>query len=410
MVTVFDDLWRVLRKDGVAYLNYGDPYSNKSQGHYKPKDLMGLSWDLAKALQRPHFSCPECGHQSHADTWGRWPDGRAICPACLQTVDALIARKGWWVRNAVVWRKPSGAPQSAADRFSTSYEHVFMLAKARYYFFDAEAVRTPLKDSSIERYGRNRRRAYEAPGQDEHRGLLGAWEPNIITPGSWANAENYHDQDPRYPKREKKRGHERRHDGFADKWDKMTKAEQQANGARLRDVWTIAGAGLKEAHFAAFPVKLVEICLKAGTPEIGVCASCGTPWKRIIKKTFKIQDDVSPEKAKRPPSDDRRDGGYVRGKTDVQTLGWQPACKCKDTARRPAVVLDPFGGSGTVGAVAEKLNRDSILIELHPEYVNMSRVRVGLFCEISRKPCQTQKKPHRRRRSGQEPTKPTLTC
>lgn len=101
----------------------------------------------------------------------------------------------------------------------------------------------------------------------------------------------------------------------------MTKAERIAGGANLRNVWTIATHSYRGAHFATFPPKLVEPCIKAGCP----------------------------------------DGGMV---------------------------LDPFGGSGTVALVAEQLGRDSVLIEISPEYAEMARGRIldahgELFTDIA---------------------------
>jgi DNA methylase len=67
----------------------------------------------------------------------------------------------------------------------------------------------------------------------------------------------------------------------------------------------------------------------------------------------------------------------------ITTLGWQPSCACEAPVV-PCTVLDPFGGSGTVGAVAEQLGRHSNLIELSPEYVRMAERRTaqrGLFAQ-----------------------------
>jgi adenine-specific DNA methylase len=73
------------------------------------------------------------------------------------------------------------------------------------------------------------------------------------------------------------------------------------------------------------------------------------------------------------------------------TLGWRPTCGCKPDAlaiashrmtermtdRKPCTILDPFGGSGTTGLVANQLGRDAILIELNPEYAKMAEARIG---------------------------------
>ena len=62
----------------------------------------------------------------------------------------------------------------------------------------------------------------------------------------------------------------------------------------------------------------------------------------------------------------------------IETLGWEPGCECPDHEPIPCTVLDPFGGSGTVGMVANWHNRDSLLCELNPEYVKIIEERVKL--------------------------------
>ena len=98
-----------------------------------------------------------------------------------------------------------------------------------------------------------------------------------------------------------------------------------------RNVWSIAPKAFRGAHFATFPPALAERCIKAGTPR-SVCACCGA------------------------------------------VSGCGPICEA--FGRKPGIVLDPFGGAGTVGLVAEKLKVDSILIELNAKYVAMSERRI----------------------------------
>ena len=70
-------------------------------------------------------------------------------------------------------------------------------------------------------------------------------------------------------------------------------------------------------------------------------------------------------------------GGNVLGSTRGTTTGWKPACECAPADPIPCVVLDPFGGSGTVCVVSERLGRKSISIELNSEYVAMAEARAG---------------------------------
>ncbi|MDF2386575.1 site-specific DNA-methyltransferase [Nostoc ellipsosporum NOK] len=100
-----------------------------------------------------------------------------------------------------------------------------------------------------------------------------------------------------------------------------------------RNVWTIAPRPFREAHFATFPPALAERCIKAGVPTT-VCGCCGA------------------------------------------AEGCGPICETFD--RVPGVVLDPFGGAGTVGLVADQLGVDALLIELNPEYVEIIERRLGL--------------------------------
>lgn len=114
---------------------------------------------------------------------------------------------------------------------------------------------------------------------------------------------------------------------------------QNAPTRNRRSVWTINTKPFRGAHFAVMPQELAELCILAGTSEQGCCPSCGAPWRR-----FK--------------------------------LGWQPSCVCPEQAPVPSTVLDPFGGAGTTGVVAQRLGRRSVLIELNSDYADIIRQRV----------------------------------
>ena len=166
------------------------------------------------------------------------------------------------------------------------------------------------------------------------------------------------------------------------------RAEARAKGltANLRNVWSIATQSFRQAHFATFPEALVKPCIKAGTSEKGVCEVCGAPWVRDVEikdpkgrlgKGYHEHNDDLGRGQRGVPS---ASGAPVR-----KTMGWLPSCDHDETTV-PSIVLDPFGGSGTVSIVAGKLHRDSILIEINPEYAEMSRKRIngdqGLFADI----------------------------
>jgi len=343
MVEVFREVWRVLKPTGVVFLNLGDSYysnpgngrgggstlgggkphldgaqrvaGNGNGGSLKPKDLVGIPWRVAFALQDD----------------------------------------GWWLRSDIIWSKPNPMPESVTDRPSSAHEHVFLLAQRERYYYDAEAIREP------------------AVGLTRH-DLTG---PGLIAPGQTPQGGN------RHRATDKERGHGRRHAGFNDLWDGMTKSEQGAMGRNKRDVWTIATQPYAEAHFATFPEALVEPCILAGTSERGVCPECGAPWARVVERvdtgaTQKSADgwDTGAGAHSTIHRDGREQGKAGQPVMASVTVGWAPTCE-HDAAPVPAIVLDPFVGSGTVAAVAQRLGRRAVGVDLSAEYLAMAAKRVG---------------------------------
>jgi DNA modification methylase len=168
---------------------------------------------------------------------------------------------GWYLRQDIIWHKPNPMPESVTDRCTKSHEYIFLLSKNAKYYYDNEAI----KEKAVgERWGGN----------------------NPI------NMRNTKDIDNQFSGLTRER--------------KMLYDEKNK-----RSVWTITPKSFKEAHFATFPIDLIEPCILAGCPENGT-------------------------------------------------------------------VLDPFGGSGTVGLASNGHNRNSVLCELNPEYVKIATDRIEL--------------------------------
>ena len=174
MVEVFREVRRVLRPDGCMWLNCGDAYTgnnsrsvgglsqkfsargteemiNKQVDGLKPKDCLMMDYRLALALQEPIWTCKGCNEINHAGKWGRWPNGRRICPACNKSKGVSRTEPGWWIRSKIVWAKPNPMPESVTDRPTSSYEMIFLLTKSARYFFDADAIREGYSEATIER-------------------------------------------------------------------------------------------------------------------------------------------------------------------------------------------------------------------------------------------------------------------
>jgi DNA modification methylase len=230
MVGVFREVWRVLRDDGTLWLNLGDSYSGSGHGGNPDGSLHSKQGTNAGCLT----------------VQGRRAGDR-LRPKNLIGIPWLVAfalqREGWILRSDIVWSKPNPMPESVTDRPSRAHEFMFLLTKSPRYFYDAAAIReaAPWAES-------------HGPGTGVGYGRRQASDPKDAR-------QNARDR----VKRDKQRGHSRRHAGFNERWDQMTRAEQQANGRNKRSVWTIATQPRPEAHFATFPDELARTCIRAGS-------------------------------------------------------------------------------------------------------------------------------------------------
>jgi len=204
LVKVFREVKRVLRDDGTVWLNLGDSYSSggrttttnqslrgdkdygvtrpKPSKGIKPKDLIGIPWRVALALQQD----------------------------------------GWYLRQDIIWHKPNPMPESVQDRCTKAHEYIFLLSKSQKYYFDNEAIKEDSK---------------------------------------------YHGKDKRSDKGNI------RYEGKRTS-NKDSKAQQSfvtINPKKnKRSVWTVTTKPFKGAHFATFPMDLIEPCVLAGCPVGGV--------------------------------------------------------------------------------------------------------------------------------------------
>lgn len=300
LVKIFREVWRILRDDGTLWLNLGDCYIGARGGGQgkngvvydrsasrlgaresklnkinipglKSKDLVGVPWRVAFALQ--------------ADDW--------------------------WLRSDIIWSKPNPMPESVTDRPTKSHEYMFLLAKSG--------------DPLLWRHRDTRKWAYVKPLPDY------VWRHKITkdethepqTEKEWARInlwngyDYYFDQDAVKETDSGKPAGNRENMGTQQRRTSVgictggtaSGPWKPGAGRNVRTVWDIATQPFPDAHFATFPPKLIEPCIKAGCPQEGT-------------------------------------------------------------------VLDPFAGAGTTGLVAERLGRDSILIDLNPNYCEMARKRI----------------------------------
>ncbi len=172
LVRVFAQIKRVLTPHGTLWLNLGDGYDAN-------KNLIGIPWRVAFALQNA----------------------------------------GWILRSEIIWHKPNPMPSPVRDRPTSAHEHVFLFAKTNEYYYDAEAIKTPIKDP--------------APNG----------KPAVF-------------------------GGSKKHDGYGTRSHSGREYDPSAlTGANARDVWTVASSNFPGAHFAVWPAELVKRMVLAGSCE-----------------------------------------------------------------------------------------------------------------------------------------------
>jgi DNA modification methylase len=146
MVAVFREVWRVLRDDGTLWLNFGDSYAAGKQGRSDP-DRGLRHTDGRNPLTQSVYDVPIAKQRSAPP--GLKPKDLVGIP--WRMAFALQA-DGWYLRSDIIWHKPNPMPESVTDRPTKAHEYIFLLTKAERYFYDAEAIREP--DSGLRTSGR----------------------------------------------------------------------------------------------------------------------------------------------------------------------------------------------------------------------------------------------------------------
>lgn len=237
MVAAFDQVWRVVSPTGTVWLNLGDSYAT---GTRRPRTRAA---DAGTGDGHPHAGLV---------------DGR-LAAKNLNGVPWRVAfalqRSGWWLRNAIIWAKPNPMPESVTDRLTASYELLFLLTRSPRYFFDLDPIRVPLArpdaaDGS-RLVGGTRKSATGGIGATARR--RGANRYGSAPDGG------KHDGDSQRPKATGSNlvplGH--------------AHTTAHSRGRNPGDVWTIATRPYHGAHVAPFPIDLPLRAIAAGCPAGG---------------------------------------------------------------------------------------------------------------------------------------------
>lgn len=337
LVAVCREAKRILRPDGTFWLNLGDSYANDSKWGGKS----------SKKNQTSHAG-GYSGQRAKRDT-GLRPKNLSGMP---WRVALALQDDGWYLRSDIIWSKPNALPEPVLDRPSKSHEYLFLLAKSERYFYDTDAIRVPIKETSLDRAQYNFGDHY-AQGAVDPRGYRGN---GLATKQHIPGAEQ---------------------DGLGVGYQ-MPAKWLNPSGRNCRTVWEIATEACPIPHYAAFPRALVEPCIKAGTSDKGCCPACRAPWRRMTQKSYARSraHGAGSVVGHHYSTGNNNWDGMPRLEKRVETVGWRPGCECDAGDPVPCIVADPFAGSGTVVVVAEALGRIGIGFDRSAQYLSQARCRI----------------------------------
>ena len=297
LVAVFREVRRVLKDDGVLWLNLGDSY-------WGGKGASSQAWSTE---HQERDTLQKAQHQITGKGETRPTDGKhlVIKPKDLIGIPWMVAfalrADGWYLRQDIIWAKPNPMPESVTDRCTKAHEYIFLLSKSKKYFYDFEAILEPANYDGRKETMMKGSAKYKngfAPTDDNpntlHTKGHERWSRKLVGTNNGGDGTGF-------------RGHSGNHDADG---NPLGHEKDGAPARNKRSVWTVTTKPYKEAHFATFPPDLIEPCILAGS---------------------KIGD----------------------------------------------IVIDPFNGSGTTGQVALTHGRSYIGIDLNPEYIELSRKRIG---------------------------------
>lgn len=236
LVAVFGEARRVLRDDGTLWLNLGDSYVGG--GGFSPDSPINVSRRAAIAdgvNEDRGFSLSARQHERNVS--GALKPGGGLKAKDLVGLPWVVAfalrDAGWWLRAGIVWHKPYGMPEAVSDRVTTAHEFVFHMAKSSRYYYDADAIRTPLVAATV----RELDDLYEGTATKSYAGT-GAQNPSDVKRRIVDKLRN----DP----------------------------DAAARGANARSVWSIGPEPSSLPHFATMPTALARRCIRTGCPPSGV--------------------------------------------------------------------------------------------------------------------------------------------
>lgn len=431
-VTIFREVRRVLRDDGTLWLNLGDSYASGKGTCFNPG---GGENSLGQERKTAGVHPLDRGNVSTLRESGLKP--KDLCGIPWRVAFALQA-DGWWLRQDIVWHKPNPMPESVSDRCTKAHEYIFLLTKNSRYFFDAEAIREEpsgisgglcfggknkgkdLREKGIriagrdfsqedrDRYmtaGANKRSVWTVPTVPFKEAHFATFPPELIRPCIRAGTS----QKGCCPKCGAPWRRVVEKTGDIQASAKGSRFDAGKTGARDGGGRTQQGERYESQTIGWEPtcecsgVDLTPISSPTGeragddpsmeTGRAGMNRPRGhNEGKRVVtryeQREYAKQLRESAMREQMEAEAGEAFSHYIRtdasgGRPVPQDLlnawigrGWLHLIEIPEhqpLGPVPCVVLDPFGGSGTTGMVAAQEGRDYVMIERNPKYVEMAR-------------------------------------
>lgn len=409
---IMSEVWRVLAPSGSVWINLGDKRAG-SGGHNNTGLVTGGTGKStlrspgrqerviaeAKAHNATRRNAPDRYEQA---AFGR-PKSKMLLPHrfAIGCEDGLADPEGigWIVRQDQVIGKLNGLPESVTDRTWDSHEMFFHMVKQERYFSATDEIREPQQEPEDQRWARSEGSKYKGTGQTAF--IKSPPNPLGKLPGSvWSVASEplalpeYFVEtgiggawQEVYKGSLKKPGHS---DG--DLFEALVALEPVYPG--LVKLWRMAEQrclrGLLDPmtllhvdHFAAFVggTELVRRIMLGWSPH-AICLTCGEGRRPVVDVEYeRRQNNLPGSRIDRNPDNNRNDGTAPYGSSALKhttILGYSCACGVDpDEPSRPAVVLDPFVGSGTTLLVANALGRTGIGIDMSASYCRLAAWRAS---------------------------------
>ncbi|WP_288395899.1 site-specific DNA-methyltransferase [uncultured Acinetobacter sp.] len=237
MVEVFRLVRELLHEDGTLWLNLGDTYASNSGGYNKQNGGIGLG--TQKATLRNTNRSQETGLKPKDLIGIPW------------RVAFALQADGWYLRQDIIWHKPNTMPESITDRCTKAHEYIFLFSKSRKYYFDHHAIKEPVAESSIKRLSQN----IDAQ-QGSHR-AVGKTNGTMKAVCSRSARDNFKRVD-------SKRAAVIPYQTVGTHREQRSNIEYDLLTRNKRSVWQVSTKPYKGAHFATFPIDLIEPCVLAG--------------------------------------------------------------------------------------------------------------------------------------------------